>query len=937
MDLVTCEPVVDGLHLGSIVEAVAGPTVERGLLTDYDRPTDSFRLLGLDGSQHDVQASSVRAPPLKRPGQGGSKDSWDLLLGPRTIDDVVSSELSSCLMEKGFCVVKLIQSLEDVARTVEHVRYMSKEGKLGRLPEEVEEGYLGACGKGKVAWLDPTDPEAPDDELLAASDATMSYLADMFGPSSEDVCGKLLVERTPALLSFSLSDAEEEEFPYPIADDRVLGDFLGTWRRGLVRIVHFFGPATVSVTLESRSSAAADKLPVQLESLEVETAPNTILIYRPDCFSYAADAEGEFMTLMSTLLSMSPDFQYVEWRGDLSQLSGDGLGPSPPVSQENVNVMCMHTRLSGCWDEIEYYRAGLSVATDAAVEIPITRFDVAVYWCPDPDDLFNDPNRTTQRHLGFIEGVELFDNKYFEISNNESMQMGPMQRQVLECGGGLLHLFGISKKRTNKEPFHAGCSVGMDKDDYPSLGIGYGGSNVVAIIGNRFSFTFNLKGPNFVCDTACSASLVATHIGRLMLLERKWDPLDFHIAIGTHLCLSPAPYIGNSLGRMCSPEGRCFTFNATANGYLRGEGSSGMILKYGSLPTERLAIMRASQAGQNGRSATLTAPNGPAQEMIISRAYREAGIQAPESTAWDCHGTGTSLGDPIEVGTIRRIQVKSARTEPLMTGTNKTNVGHMEGGAAMTTMIKTVLQVQFSTTLPLLHLSVMNPHLEHESFDSNFINELQAWAHPQGNGHVSSFGFGGTNGHMIMWGKNLSKVPNLDEQLLRRVQLLAAPEVRPIGNSPDEWETDGPEQQTQPGDRWYISIDATDPANASARWVKEDVSLLEEEEEDSFYSVTGNFNEWRAERMDEGDLAGVRTATLQIPESGVLEFHFLKDGEADQVLAPSMDKCMKKTAPIIGPEAGLTNVWAVRGQPGDKIRIELFAKENKNSLVWFLL
>merc|ERR1740138_707833 len=357
------------------------------------------------------------------------------------------------------------------------------------------------------------------------------------------------------------------------------------------------------------------------------------------------------------------------------------------------------------------------------------------------------PPRSIQRHCSFVDGVDIFDNKYFEISNNEAQGMGPLQRMVLEVGGSLYHSQGLTKKMANRTAHHAGCSVGLDKDDWPTMGLDTGGSaggNALAIITNRFSFVFNLKGPNYICDTACSASLTATHLAKLAILERVYDPLEFHIAIGTHLCLAVGPFIGCSMSHMVSPEGRCFTFNSSANGYLRGEGTSGMTLKYGG-DGQRDAVYRASQSGQDGRSASLTAPNGPAQEELISRAFKEAHESPPEATAWECHGTGTSLGDPIEVGAVRKLQIKHQRVEPLFMTTGKTNIGHLEGGAAMSSMCKCVQMVMHSSCFAALHLNQLNAHLEHSVFDAFFASELHGFAYKQSNCHISSFGFGGTN------------------------------------------------------------------------------------------------------------------------------------------------------------------------------------------------
>ena len=164
-----------------------------------------------------------------------------------------------------------------------------------------------------------------------------------------------------------------------------------------------------------------------------------------------------------------------------------------------------------------------------------------------------------------------------------------------------------------------------------------------------------------------------------------------------------------------------------------------MILKYGDY-AQASTIYRASQVGQDGRSASLTAPNGPAQEEIISRAIREAKMTPPESTCWECHGTGTSLGDPIEIGAVRKIQRKVPRSEPLMMSSNKTNIGHLEGGAAMAAMVKSVLTVQQGQCLASLHVRQLNPHLEHTIFDAFFETERSSFAAERGHAQISSFG-----------------------------------------------------------------------------------------------------------------------------------------------------------------------------------------------------
>jgi len=588
-------------------------------------------------------------------------------------------------------VIKVCQDIQELEHMVEAVQAMGDSGLLGRLPQEVEEGYLGTNARGRVAWLDPDDPSFSHDDLLQACNQRLSHLAALLQPFSEDALGKVIDERTPALVSLSLPEEEEADYPFPMADDKTLGDFLGTWRRGLLRAVHFLGPETASVALERKDAPAAAALPLAQDITAIAASPNTLLIFCTECYNLECVAEGEVLSMMASFLAQGPQFTLTGWEGDPKVLDAFVGGPAAPIG-DRIAVLATSTQLGGGWDEAEMFAAGLRAGCDASVEIPYARFDVEFYFCHDPDELNFGPPRTVQKHTSHVEGLNLFDNKYFEISVNEATSMDPLQRQVLEVGGTLLYAHGITKKVSNRTAHHGGCSVGLDKADFTTMSVDTGGSstgnNALAIAANRFSFVFNLKGPNFICDTACSASLTATHLAKLALLERVWDPLEFHVGLGTHACLSVAPWIGTSMSHMVSPQGRCFSFSAAANGYLRGEGTTGMLLKYSTdSENEGCAIYRASQCGQDGRSATLTAPNGPAQEQLIDRAVREAGMTPGEASAWECHGTGTSLGDPIEVGAVKKIMLKAPRRDVLLMGTSKSNIGHLEGGAGMASMV----------------------------------------------------------------------------------------------------------------------------------------------------------------------------------------------------------------------------------------------------------
>lgn len=953
-----------GLRVGCLVEIHGlGPTEIAAVGADVNGVVGQivsyaggrFYVYLVCGLAAHFEPRNVRAAAaFRRPGEGGTEKSFDILMAPRTSPQALTSEMTTCLLEKGFFVIRVCQSAQLLKRTLDKLRYLSEEGRMGRFAEETEEGYLGIGCRAKVAWFDRhgrggSSSLFGDDDLLTGSDSNLSYLAQLLQPSAPDLLGDTLDERTPGLVAMSLSEEEEMEFPFPEPDDATLGSFLTMWRRTLVRAVHFMGPGTAKVTLDSREdSVAAEKMPNPQANFTLLAEPNTILLFRPDVYEYQCEFPEETVMLISNFLSPSPQMVFSHLEGDVSWLTTADTGPPPPPGDQHIHVVNTVARLPGQWDHQWAYFAGLKAATDTVVEIPFTRWDWNIYWTANEDAF--EPWQTTTKHQSFCEGAELFDNKHFEISNAEASGMDPVQRLILECGAQSLAMIGLTKKNANRKSTHGGFAVGNDKLDWMTcdkeiaIGAACGGtSTVLAIIANRFSFVFNMKGPNFVCDTACSASLTSTHCAKMMIAERKFDPLEFFLTMGAHLCLSPGPFIGCSQAHMSSPTGRCFTFNASANGYLRGEGVSGFMMKFGNYKGESDAILRATQVGQDGRSASLTAPNGPAQEEMVSRAIKEAQMTPPESTVWECHGTGTSLGDPIEVGAVRKVQIRMPRSEPLMITSNKTNIGHLEGGAAMAAMVKCILQCKHVRCCPTLHMRTLNPHLEHAAFDAIFQSEAAAYHYNSGHSQVSSFGFGGTNAHGIFWGHAEEVNDDVEKLWLKKLRSKPPPEVRPMGRNPDDWEADFPDTRSlKRGAKFLISLNPDDGPDSAVRYELTDEGVDECTGDDfAKFAISGNFNDWAdgdsgALIMSQGDVPGAHVAIVEVPDTGVLEFRLLKSGDAEQVIGPSSPEGTRMSEAILGPQKELENRWVIRATPGREVRLEFFSRRNRKAIMWFL-
>eukprot|EP00439_Symbiodinium_sp_Y106_P051354 s1906_g6.t2 len=263
----------------------------------------------------------------------------------------------------------------------------------------------------------------------------------------------------------------------------------------------------------------------------------------------------------------------------------------------------------------------------------------------------------------------------------------------------------------------------------------------------------------------------ATHTGKVHLKYKDFDPLDGTICCGTQLAYGPFGFVGCCSGGMLSFKGRCFTYDVSADGYLRGEGVSSIFLELKEFGREVFTLMPASQANQDGRSASITAPNGPSQERCIRACFREAKYQPAEVDCFETHGTGTALGDPIEVGAFKRIYAQSQRAHPLMVTSSKTNLGHLEGGAGMAGFIKCILQVMRCEASPNIHLRERNPHLDVEGFPTQFLSEGLVTHYNTAVTGVSSFGFGGTNAHAMAFGQNCVTARDVTKKDFRGLML----------------------------------------------------------------------------------------------------------------------------------------------------------------------
>lgn len=450
------------------------------------------------------------------------------------------------------------------------------------------------------------------------------------------------------------------------------------------------------------------------------------------------------------------------------------------AQREPIAIIGLGCRFPGGATNAESFWQLLRDGVDTVTEVPPDRWDVDAYYDPDPDA----PGKMYTRKAAFLESVDQFDPQFFGIMPKEARDMDPQQRLLLETAWEALENASIAPDSLVGS--RTGVFVGILGTDYDNLymanngiqdvGPYYGSGVAHSIASGRISYILGLQGPSLSIDTACSSSLVAIHQACLSLRSRE---TNLALAGGVNLILTPASTIALSKNRMMAADGRCKTFDASADGYVRGEGAGMIVLKRLTDALADgdpiLAVIRGTAVNQDGASSGLTVPNGPAQEAVIREALVNAGLQPQDVTYVEMHGTGTSLGDPIEVQALAAALGKGRATDrPVMIGSVKTNVGHLETAAGIAGLVKLIMMLRHKAIPPHLHLKQPSPFIPWAQLPVTVPTELTPW--PEGAPLVtglSSFGFSGTNVHLIITAPPEPKPPKAEAQIDRPSHILS--------------------------------------------------------------------------------------------------------------------------------------------------------------------
>ncbi|MGE0538358.1 MAG: SDR family NAD(P)-dependent oxidoreductase [Pirellulales bacterium] len=446
------------------------------------------------------------------------------------------------------------------------------------------------------------------------------------------------------------------------------------------------------------------------------------------------------------------------------------------ATADAIAVIGMACRFPGAAN-IEEFWENLRRGVDSVREVPPSRWD----WRTTYDPSGESQGSSRSKWGGFVEGVEDFDPGFFHISPHEARLMDPQQRLFLEVAWETFERAGYRPDRLGE--CHCGVFVGASGSDYATL-LHHSGEatdphlqsgNATSLVATRLSYLLNLRGPSLTVDTACSSALVAVHLACQSL---KSGDAELAIAGGVNLILNPAGMVLVSQFGMLAGDGRCKAFDEQADGFVRGEGAAAVLLKPLSKALvdgdQILGVLRGTAINNDGHSkAGLAAPNPKAQEEVVVEAHRAAGVQPATICYLEAHGTGTALGDPIELDGLTHAFARQTSAHGYCAiGSVKSNVGHLEAAAGIAGLIKAILVVRHGELPPTLHVGQPNRNIRFEA-SPFFVNDrLRPWpvVQPAGSPHnrlpaklatseqagllrragVSAFGFGGTNVHAIV-------------------------------------------------------------------------------------------------------------------------------------------------------------------------------------------
>ena len=433
--------------------------------------------------------------------------------------------------------------------------------------------------------------------------------------------------------------------------------------------------------------------------------------------------------------------------------------PTQPALSDPIAIIGIGCRFPGGANDRQSYWDLLQSGRNAISQTPEERWNLQKFYAADGTQ----PGKTQSQWGGYVDDIDQFDPQLFGISPREAASMDPQQRMLLEVTWRALEDAGVPVEKVAGQP--VSVFAGISSFDYAVAGLSYqdrgvispysntGGSSSIAA--NRISYCFDLRGPSVAVDTACSSSLVAVHMACESLLRG-----DAHMALagGVNALLMPDFYVAFSQLGVLSPDGQCKTFDARANGYVRSEGAGMVLLKplHAAIRDgdKIYSVIRATALNQDGRTQGMTVPSQSAQETLLRTACERAGINPASIDYVEAHGTGTPVGDPIEANALASVLCEDRpKDRPCVMGSVKTNIGHLEAGAGIASVIKVALALHHKRIPAHLNFESANPKIDLAKLNLRIPLKTEDWNNDDDGRRIAGingFGYGGANAHVLM-------------------------------------------------------------------------------------------------------------------------------------------------------------------------------------------
>lgn len=886
--------------------------------------------------------------------------------------DGFAESIVRCLARKGFCVIQGCETDTDLdgARRDVRQRYWND---LAMPPTEIAEGLLGAQGTGRLATLRERAAVPPgESEGLDALDDRMFALGSQLGALSEQHLGFDLAARDHGFL-FEAGSPVEKEAPELSAAECF--SWLTVFEVHRIMCLAFLGPEGGTLELTPFDGVS--------NAQQVQVQPGTWVLLRADMLEHILLPQGLCYVLACFYYQNQSDAAWRRKQRDLKvapivtklertllqtvkrlkeTTPPDELHELLPREVQRMTNQMYHRgsqvalrgaacRFPGAATGMDLYQAGLFMGIDAAEEIPTARWNLDLFYVDAPsEELLAIAKQNNLRagpspmdyyhnckHSSFIEGMELFDNRFFGISNMETGGMDPSQRLMLELFYETAFSAGLRKSSLMKS--HTGVYSGaqetfgnewalVERDQTSGALASTSGS--VAITSNRLSFVFGLNGPNFflACDAASSLMALGLGVDAVQPNKRQCDAA---FAMAIDVILHPVGFASYCWAGQMSRRGRCFTFDQSADGYARGEGCGGVYMNNfmheidGEMVVDEaphvLGLVGSTWNQHSGKTASISAPSGAMDQELIMSALRIAEISPLDVDMVDAHGIGGVLADAVE-GQALCLAYRGKHLgmngddEILGVGCVKTNYGNGKPVAGMYAILKILRSHELGYMVPMNHLNCINPHMMLEDFSVHFPTEHMPQRMNSAFSSITAKGFGGSCAHALLWGAiDLDRV-SLPKPVLSR-EMMAY------------WPAGGGE------------------LDAEAQPMRS-------------YMIAGTWSAWSPEPMKAD--RGTHSVVVALGELGFERFQIWLDGDPDRALHPSMSRALKDAA-VVGPQSAMEAEgchWQIGGsasstaeqlaledpsteararraegaRPGDKFLVKLIINGRYRTITW---